>query len=164
MPAQADPKDDIIHLAVCVERVSSCRQTLVDVQASLGHPLSGAAFRYAIVEYATPFNTSEDAQRKRRKVSTSFVPSQYQVMHGRLISARNQLLAHADMSVLDGSLNFTDMRGLPLTTTTLNHIDVLDELKNINEFIDLVQGVVDNLFAERLRLLVAFPHLGLKKE
>ena len=68
------------------------------------------------------------------------------------------------MSVLDGSLNFTDMRGLPLTTTTLNHIDVLDELKNINEFIDLVQGVVDNLFAERLRLLVAFPHLGLKKE
>lgn len=158
MPAQADFKEDIIHLAVCIERLSSCRQTLVDVQANLDHPLSGAAFRYAIVEYATPFNTSEDAQRKRRKIPASLVPSQYQVMHGRLISARNQLLAHADMSVLDGSLAFADMRGLPITTTTLNHVDVLNELKNIDEFIDLIQGVVDNLFAERLRLLAAFPN------
>jgi len=50
------------------------------------------------------------------------------------------------------------MRGLPITTTTLNHVDVLNELKNIDEFIDLIQGVVDNLFAERLRLLAAFPN------
>ncbi len=157
MPAPKDPNDDVIHLAVCAERLSSCHQTLQDVKASLDHPLSGPAFRYAVVEYMTLFNGSRDGRGHSRRVPDECIPANHLALHERLRTTRNQLLAHSDMSVLGGSLDFEDRRGLPITTTTLIHQDDLAELKNVDEFLDLVQGVRDNLFALRRVLLAALP-------
>ena len=155
MPVPKDPNDDIIHLDVCVERLSSCHVNLQDVKANLTHPLAGPAFRYAVVEYMTLFNQSKDGQGHSRKVPVDCIPANHVALHERLKKTRNQLLAHSDMSVLDGSLGFKDMRGLPITTTTLTHQDDLAELKNVDEFLDLVQSVRNYLFAERRARLAA---------
>jgi hypothetical protein len=64
MPVPKDPNDDIIHLDVCVERLSSCHVNLQDVKANLTHPLAGPAFRYAVVEYMTLI----EPQRNHRAV------------------------------------------------------------------------------------------------
>ena len=155
MQAPKNPDDDIIHIDVCVERLSSCHLILQDVKANLNHPLSGPAFRYAVVEYMTLFNPSKDAQKHTRRISVDWIPSSHLALHERLKKTRNESLAHSDMSVLDGSLDFKELHGLPVTTTSLTHVDDLAELKNVDEFLDLIQGVRDNLFAERRKLLAA---------
>ncbi|SCX72616.1 hypothetical protein [Variovorax sp. EL159] len=157
MQTQSDPTGDIIHLAVCVERLSSCHLTLQDVRANLDHPLSGPAFRYAVVEYMTLFNQSKDGQGHPRRIPVGCVPVNHVALHERLKKTRNELLAHSDMSALDGSLDFKDIRGLPITTTTLTHADDLAELKNVDEFLDLIQTVRDNVFAKRATLLAGLP-------
>lgn len=157
MPAKADTEGYINYLAMCVERLSSCHQTLVDVKADLGHPLVRPAFRYAIVEYITLFSQSKDTHEPPRYIPVACVPTKHEVLHQKLKADRHQLHAHADMSVLERSLTFTDKRGLPITTTTFSHVDDLAELSNIDEFLDLIQGVRDNLFAERAKLLEALP-------
>lgn len=157
MPAPHN-HNDIIHIDVCIERLASCHVTLRDVKINLKHPLSGPAFRYAVVEYMTLFNPSKDGQGLPRRIPVAWIPANYLSLHERLKKTRNQLLAHSDMSVLDGSLNLEEAGGLPVATTTLTHVDDLAELKNVDEFLDLLQAVRDKLFEERRKQVVALPN------
>ena len=155
MQTPKSPEDDLVHLAVCVERASSCHQVLQDVKADLTHPLAAPAFRHAIVEYMTMFNQSKDSQGNSRRIFAACVPANHVALHERLKKTRNELLAHADMSVLAGALEFTTNRTIP--TVILTHQDDMAEFKHIDEFLDLVQCVRNHLFAEYRRLSVILP-------
>lgn len=141
--------DDFIHIDVCISRLGNCHQTLRDVRANRDHVLAGPAFQYALVEYCTAFTTSQAVDKRRRRLDDTMVPAELQALHNRILETRNQLLAHADMAILDGSISFRHFDGQLMTTTTLNHVDPLAELDNIDEILFLVESVQGKLFARR---------------
>lgn len=77
------------------------------------------------------------------------VPDELQGLHRRILETRNQQLAHADMSILDGAIAFQEFEGRLMTTTTLNHVDPLAELRNLDDILLLVEHVLGSLFAHR---------------
>ncbi|MGJ7596287.1 hypothetical protein ACSFBU_34730 [Variovorax sp. ZT5P30] len=101
------------------------------------------------------FNQSKDSQGNSRRILAACVPSNHVALHERLKKTRNELLAHADMSVLGGALEFTTNRATP--TVILTHQNDMAEFKHIDEFLDLVQCVRDHLFAEYRRLSAVLP-------
>lgn len=147
--------NDLIHIDVCIGRLSNAHKTLRDVQRHAGHPLVGPAFQYALVEYCTTFSGSKVAGERPRKLDIRMVPLELRVLHNRILTARHQLLAHADLSILEGTVEFRLYEGRPATTTTLNHLDPLEELQNLGSILQLIEQVHLNLFVERRRLLAS---------
>lgn len=146
---------NLIHIDVCIGRLSNAHRTLREVQKHAGHPLMGPAFQYALVEYCTTFSTSKVAGERSRKLDIRMVPPELRGLHNRILTARHQLLAHADLSILDGTVEFRLYEGRPATTTTLNHLDPLEELPNLSSILHLIEQVHLNLFIERRRLLAS---------
>jgi hypothetical protein len=150
-----EPNDDFIHMDVCIGRLGNCHRTLLDVKENQGHPLAGPAFQFALVDYCTVFTASQAADRSRRRLEEKMVPDELQGLHRRILETRNRQLAHADMSILDGVIAFQEFEGRLMTTTTMNHVDPLAELRNLDDIVLLVERVLGNLFANRRACLDA---------
>ena len=150
----------LIHIHLCVERLGNCRSTLLSVKGHAGHPLAAPAFQYALVEYCTCFNTSRAADKTPRKLERRFVPAEHEALHDRMLAARDQTHAHADMSILDPSIEFRQFEGRVMTTTTMTYVDPLAEIRNLDEIVNLLECVQTNLFAEIRLRLDASPHRG----
>lgn len=56
-----------------------------------------------------------------------------------------QLLAHADLSILEGSLTFREFERQPLTTTTMNYVGPLADLHRVDEIVSMVDQIMMNL-------------------
>lgn len=147
--------NDFIHLEVCIGRLGNCHRTLLDVSRNYGHPLAGPAFQYALVEYCTVFNDSKGADKNRRRLENQMVPDESRALHERIVKARNQQHAHADMSILDGAVEFRQYEGAPISSTIMNHVDPLVELCNLDLIVALVEQVMGNVFVLRQEHLKA---------
>ena len=143
-----DVHEDHLHILVCMERLNAAWNTLKQIQASLDQPLVGPAFRYALVEYATAFNNSHSPSKKNRKLSPSLVPSAHSGLHQRLINARDSIHAHADLTIFEAQLEVHLVAGEKQISCVRNFIHGLEELKNLPEVIELVEGVLRNLYDE----------------
>ncbi|RYH62480.1 MAG: hypothetical protein EON54_09185 [Alcaligenaceae bacterium] len=150
-----EPNDDFIHMDVCIGRLGNCHRTLLSVKADQSHPLAGPAFQFALVDYCTVFTASQAADKSRRWLEEKMVPDELQELHRRILGTRNQQLAHADMSILDGVIAFQEFEGRLMTTTTMNHVDPLAELRNLDDIVLLVEHVLSSLFVSRRTRLEA---------
>jgi hypothetical protein len=139
-----------------MQRLNSAWATLNVVKAERDNALVGPAFRFALVEYATPYSTSYGAGKKRHKLNESYVPVEFLELHQRILDARNSIHAHADMTVMDAKLYVTETRGMPSAIISGNHIHGLEEIGNIEQIILLIEGTLRNMYADedtRLRAL-----------
>lgn len=141
--------EDFVHFDVCSDRLNSARRTLKLIKEFSGHPLTGPAFRFALVEYVVPYSRSDGTDKKRRYLPNDYIPKDLINLHLRLISSRNQVLAHADLSTLDPKLSYTDLDGQRLVSISQNNVTGLEELPNIDEIIILIERTLDNMYADR---------------
>ena len=138
--------EDHLYILVCIDRLSNAWQTLKTIEESGNHPLIGPAFRYALVEYATPFTRSDGPLKKRRTLHESLIPSSMRELHQRIVTARNQLHAHADLVALEAEIYIQYINGVKHVGRVQNYIHGLEEMKNIAAITLLIEGVLDNLY------------------
>ena len=135
-----------LHLLVCIDRLNDARQTLEAIVANPGSPLIGPAFRYALVEYATAFTRSDGQIKKHRRLPDSVVPIEHIALHGRVVSARHSIHAHADLKVLDAALHVAHINGENYVSRVQNHITGLEELPQLEAVVAMVEAVLENLY------------------
>ena len=125
--------EEFIHFATCMQRLDSAWVILKAINAERDSVLAGPAFRFALIEYATPYKTSFGADKKRHKLKESYVPVEYLELHKRILQARDTIHAHADMTVMDAKLYVTETLGNPSAIITGLYIHELEELGNIEQ-------------------------------
>lgn len=141
--------EEFIHFEICNERLGSAWRTLKAVKENLNNPLAGPAFRFALVEYATPFNMSKGEIKRNHRLPESYVPIEFLQLHRRLMASRDQTHAHADLTVLDAKIALSDFRGERLVSRIENNITGLEEMSNIDEIMRLIVGTQDNMLKYR---------------
>jgi hypothetical protein len=141
--------EEHIHLLTCIDRLNSAWATLKTIENEVKNPLIGPAFRYALVEYATAFNNSEGIIQKRRKLKEDCVPLTYLQLHKRILDSRDQVHAHADLTVLESKLEIFKVNGKQAVMNGANYITGLEELTNILQIIQLIEGTLENLYSKR---------------
>ena len=141
--------EEFIHFVTCIDRLNSAWVTLSAIKTAGDSPLVGPAFRFALVQYAMPYNRSDGPIKKRRHLTTSYVPADMLDLHERLLDARNKIHAHADLTLMEAKLYLTETRGSPSVIISGNYIHGLEELSNIDEIIRLIEGTLDNMYTEQ---------------
>lgn len=141
--------EEHIHLLTCIDRLNSAWATLKTIEEQAGNPLIGPAFRYAIVEYATSFNNSEGLIKKKRKLNKDCVPQEYLQLHKRILDSRDQIHAHADLTKLDAKLSIYRIDSKQYVSRVQNKISGCEELANILQIIQLIEGTLENLYSKR---------------
>lgn len=147
--------EDFLHFEICLDRLNSAWKILTAIREHLGHSLAGPAFRFALVEYATSYNRSDGETRKNHRLDERHIPQEMIDVHRRLLTARNTIHAHADLTVLAASVSYVDLQGERLVTRAQNNIHGLEELTNIDEIIRLIEGTLDSMYADRDRRKLA---------
>lgn len=135
-----------LHLLVCIDRINGAWRTLKLIEENRGHPLVGAAFRYALVEYATAFTRSDGQYEKYKFLPEECVPSEHATLHQRIIDARHQVHAHADLKVLEADLEVQYINGAKHVSHVQNYIHGLEELQNLSSVVKLVEAVLDKVY------------------
>ena len=141
-----------IHFDICTYRLNGAWRTLKTIKENCSHPLVGPAFRFALVEYAVPYTGSDGTSKKRYRLGTQYVPTKLLRLHERLVASRNQIQAHADLSILNAKLSYVDLDGERLVSIGQDNINGLEELAHIDEIIRLIEGTLDNMYADRENL------------
>jgi hypothetical protein len=129
---------------------------MVKEQKGLDNPLLGAAFRYALIEYSKPYTESRGTVKNKRRLDTAHVPRDMYDLHQRIIDARDQILAHSDLTVLAAKIYMNEIRGMP-PLISKNKIHGLEEFKNIDDIQRLIETTLDNMYVEEKRLAEVFP-------
>jgi hypothetical protein len=134
--------EEYIHLRICIDRLHASWKTLKAIESDLSNPLSGPAFRYALVEYSTAFTIS-DGNLSRRKLSTDLVPDSFRELHDRVLTSRHTVQAHADLRPLDAEIYIGEIDGEKHVGLTRNYLTGLEEMENLSQIIALIEGVLD---------------------
>lgn len=144
-----------LHLATCISRLHSALETLRTIKASSpDNSLIAPAFRFALVEYVTPF-THSFGQHKKYKLDARYVPTQYLDLHTRIVTARHQVHAHTDLTIMNAQFKVTGTKANPAAEVQGTHIDELKELSHIDQIIDLLNESIHNMNVDRDAQLLA---------
>lgn len=156
-------EEQYIHLESCIDSLEKARWTLLEVKKHPNHPLLGPAFQFAIIEYAKPYKTSFGAELndKGRPVHTytiektlrdTCVPSEYLDLHKRLLTARDRILAHTDLGILDAKVHIATAPSGSYVSTIQNVVYGTEECSHIDEIIDLIERTLDRIDPESKRM------------
>lgn len=150
-------KEAIAHFDICIDHLGNVWNTLKAIKEHSGHPLVGPAFRYALIEYSIPFACSEGTAIRRHRLDAKYVPEHFLELHKRIVSSRNQVLAHTDLSILEPQVSWSVVNGQRLLTRVQNNVSGLEELQNVDSILQLIEETLD-------RMLIAREELVLKLE
>ena len=149
-------EEQYVHFVSCTDSLNSAWRILHEIKASPGNSLIGAAFQFAIIEYAKPYTISFGVVG-RHKLDDKYVPSAHQDLHKRLIDTRNQILAHSDLTVRDAKLHVADTSIGQRAFIAQNVIHGAMQLTNIDSIIDLIEQTLDPMYVETERLEKQLP-------
>lgn len=144
-----DSEERYIHFAACIERLHNAWTTLNAIKGEANSRLVGPAFRYALVEYSTPYTASEGVVKRRHKLDGSCVPSAYMALHERILTARHKIHAHTDLTVRDAKLYLNEIQGKRYASIASNTIHGLEELGQLEEIVRLIEGTLESMFIQR---------------
>lgn len=150
-----EQQEDYLHFLVCIDRLNNAWATLNAVKAAKGTPLIGPAFRYALIEYSTPYTRSDGPIKKHRTLKTTWIPSEFLELHNRILNSRNTIHAHSDLTVLEAKLHVDRLDNTQYVTVVQNMIHGLEEFGNLEDIICLLEGTLDNMYFERDALKAA---------
>lgn len=143
------PEEQFIHLVTCISRLHSALETLRLVKAaSPDNPLIAPAFRFALVEYVSPY-TKSNGQFKKYTLALKYVPPEHLDLHHRLVTARHQVHAHDDLRISHPTFRATGTRANPSAEVTGTYVDELKELPSIDQLISLINDSIHNMYVDR---------------
>lgn len=77
------------------------------------------------------------------------MPQEHLLLHKRILDARNQIHAHADINVLEAKFDIYKIEGKQYTNMVQNYIHGLEEFDNILQIIKMIEGILNNLYLKR---------------
>lgn len=104
-----------------------------------------AAYRMAFIEYAKPYKSSWGIEVKRHTLELPDISPGDRALHDRIISLRDTVLAHSDISVKDAQLflEHIDAKSLPLIVSNTPNV-----LPTLTEFRGLIENSLDQLYRQ----------------
>jgi hypothetical protein len=140
-----EPEEDFVHFVSCIRWLNNAWRLLSTIRTQAENPLIGAAFRFALVEYCKPYKLSHGASKKFR-LSTSHIPKEFLALHESIITSRDQVHAHSDLTVMDAKLYAHEFSGRRYTAISQNISHGTEELKNLQEIVVLIEATLDNMY------------------
>jgi hypothetical protein len=141
--------EEFIHLESSIEDLNLAWRILNLIGEAKENTLIGPAFQFAIVAYARPYTRADGILKKFHKLDEKHIPADGLLLHKRLISNRNQIIAHSDLKPKDSVLHVKDLDWGRYTGISQNVITGAAELKNIDAIIDLIEKTLTAMYAER---------------
>jgi hypothetical protein len=145
-------EERFMHFLLCIDDLNEARLILREVRSAEVSILKAAAFRFALVKYATPYSSSKGRAVARLKLSEDFVPRDLKWLHSRIIDARHQVHAHTDLNVRNASLHVVDIGGQKIALPIQNIIRGTEELPEVDRIIELIERTLDAMIPESDRL------------
>jgi len=110
------------------------------------------ALRYALIEYAKPYTRSDGDHKRGRqgyKLPGPKLSNNDMAVHDAILKARNQALAHSDLTVKDAVVSGALFNGRPSVCVLQNLPFELPTLENI---IRVIENSLDAMYPEKSRL------------
>ena len=136
--------EEHMHFLSCIRDLESSKNILEIIKKEEGKdaPLLEAAFKFALVEYSKPYKKSKAYKAKLSTFDTKYIPKHLFPLHERIIKARDQILAHSDVTVIDPQIE--SIYG-NLAKITYNVVTGLEELPNLDKIIELIEATIVNI-------------------
>lgn len=142
-----EQEEHFVHFVSCITWLNNAWRLLNMIHTQSENPLIGPAFRFALVEYCKPYKLSHGINKKF-KLDTSFIPKERLSLHERIISSRDHIHAHSDLTVMDAKLHVHEFMGQRYTLIPQNKIHDTEELSNLQEIVALIEATLENMYAQ----------------
>ena len=140
-----EQEEHFIHFVSCISWLNNAWRLLNIIHTQNENPLVGPAFRFALVEYCKPYKLSHGVNKKF-KLDTSYIPKKRLPLHEKIISSRDQIHAHSDLTVMEAKLHVHEFMKQRYTLITQNIIYETEELSNLQEIVDLIEATLGNMY------------------
>lgn len=142
-----EQEEHFVHFVSCIAWLNNAWRLLNTIHTQPENPLIGPAFRFALVEYCKPYNLSHGINKKF-KLDKSLIPEEHVLLHDRIITSRDQIHAHSDLTVMDAKLHVHEFMRQRYTLIAQNIIDVTEVLPNLQEIVALIEATLDNMYIQ----------------
>ncbi len=142
-----EQEERFVHFTFCITWLNNAWRLLGKIQTQYENPLRGPAFRFALIEYCKPYKLSRGINKKY-KLDTSLIPITYLPLHQRILDSRDQIHAHSDLTVIDAKLHVHEFLGQLYTLIPQNIIHDTEEFQNLQQIISLIEGTLNNMYAQ----------------
>ena len=144
-------EEQYVHFVSCTDSLELAWRILQEIKKWEAHPLIGPAFQFALIAYAKPYTISY-GNTGRYKLDKRHVPAHHLDLHKRLIATRDQILAHADLTVMEAKLHVAQTSLGQRALIAQNVIYGAAELSNIDTIIELIEQTLNSMEVERKAL------------
>lgn len=142
-----------------IESLNDAWRILQELRGVKGSPvLLGAAFKFALIAYCKPYKVShgnlKDAKGRsvKHRLPEDHIPPEHLPLHRRILDARDQLLAHSDLTVLDARVYVKDAPSGRIAGYVKNNVHGLEEMQHVASVIDLIERTLDSMYIQEERL------------
>ncbi len=145
-----DQEEQYIHFEFSIQNLNSAWKILQNIIKEEGNPLVGAAFQFALIEYSKPYKNSRG--EKWHKLTDIHVPDKHKSLHKKILNDRDQIHAHADLTIRDAKIFVTNTNSGKIVTQIQNIVYGIEEISNLHTINNLIEKTLDNMYIELKRL------------
>ena len=147
-------EEEYVHYAECIESLSRAWLILQDLRViEKKTAIHDAAFRFALVAYAKPYNRSDGIHRKGRTayiLPPPILPQEELALHCKILDLRKKVLAHSDLTLKDAKIYLSRYGGQANLCIGRN---ILPPLPDIDAVIQLIEHTLEIMYEEKSQLL-----------
>lgn len=144
-----EQEENYIHFAACIENFNKAWKILQEIKANKEPSVFKAwSFELALIEYSKPYTWSF-GELKKRKLEEIYIPAQHLDLHKRILTARNQIHAHSDLTIKEAKLIVKNLESGKFVGILQNKIDPTFEFRNIDSILDLIEQTLEKMYLDR---------------
>jgi hypothetical protein len=155
-------EEQYIHFKACIHSLNKSLRILKIIKQQPENDLVGPAFEFALIEYSKPYTTSRGNFNHKNKLNEDYVPPEYSDLHNEILSSRDQIHAHSDLTIRDDILYVFEIHSKKIIGISSNIIDDTEKLSRIDEIISLIEKSLDLMYIEEQCMKSALPTSVLK--
>ena len=146
-------EEQYVHFVSSIDNLNTAWRILKKIiEGDKDNPLVGPAFRFAFIKYSKPYTCSRGTIKKEHKLDDKHIPDKHRELHKRILNARDKILAHSDLTVMEAKVYIADTEHGRFVQTSQNIIHGMEEFPNIDAIIDLIEQTLDSMYIEVKRL------------
>ena len=148
-------EEQYVHYMGCINSLNQAWSILQDLRIiKQKSAIHAAAFRFALVEYAKPYNSSYGIHKSRKKREAYKLPppkllNEDILLHQQILDLRDQVLAHSDLKWKEAVIHLSRYGEHHLFSIASNSIP---QFPGIDSVIGLIERTQDIMYVEQGRL------------
>ena len=150
-------EEDYVHYMECIDTLNQAWSILQDLRATeQRNALTAAAYRFALIEYAKPYTSSDGEHRNRKKRNSYKLPPppglspEDLALHQEILVLRDQALAHSDLTFKEAIIYCGRYAGQLHAGIMSNGVFAFPEIEAV---IGLIERTLPIMYVERQRRL-----------